>query len=208
MHHQLLQKEVRDTDQPIGNRHHRAKHLKHWAVAIVLCLMTLAAGRRPAEAQQSATLSGTVNDNSGAVIGGARIELTNEASGIVRNTVTNGSGFYTLAAIPPGSYKVTVTANGFKQYSQDGVVFTEGQSRTLPDLKLAVGSESQQVIVTGQDGYSATIGMGEIDPEFENKQVILATERDGKAIDIPRLAIPGDKRAGRSVRDVASIVVR
>jgi molybdate transport system substrate-binding protein len=67
---------------------------------------------------------------------------------------------------------------------------------------------NQQVIVTGQDGYSVTVGMGEIDPEFENKQVILATERDGGAVDAPRLAVPGDKRAGRSVRDVASIVVR
>ena len=67
---------------------------------------------------------------------------------------------------------------------------------------------NQQVIVTGQDGYSVTLGMGEIDPEFENKQVILGIVRDGTAVAIPRLAIPGDKRLGRDVRDVASIVVR
>ena len=66
----------------------------------------------------------------------------------------------------------------------------------------------QEVIVTGQDGYSVSFAMGEIDPEFENKPVLLALQQDGTALDVPRLAVPGDKRAGRSVRDVASITVR
>ena len=62
--------------------------------------------------------------------------------------------------------------------------------------------------MTGQDGYSVTLAMGEIDPEFENKPVLLALDRDGAALPLPRLALPGDKRAGRSVRDVATITVR
>ncbi len=66
----------------------------------------------------------------------------------------------------------------------------------------------QVITVTGRDGYSVTVAMGEIDPEFENKPIVLATERNGTALDIPRLAIPGDKRPGRSVRDVTSIEVR
>ncbi len=66
----------------------------------------------------------------------------------------------------------------------------------------------QVVTITGLDGYSVSLAMGEIDPEFENKPVILATERDGAALDVPRLAVPDDKRPGRSVRDVASISVR
>ncbi len=122
-------------------------------------------------AQQSATLSGTVNDNSGAVVANAKIELTNEASGIVRDTVTNGSGFYTLPAIPPGSYKVTVTANGFKQYSQSGVVFTEGQSRTLPNLKLDVGSESQQVNVTSATESTIPVDNGAVGTTLNNYMV-------------------------------------
>ena len=66
----------------------------------------------------------------------------------------------------------------------------------------------QVVTITGLDGYSVSLAMGEIDPEFENKPVILATERDGAALDVPRLAVPDDKRPGRSVRDVASISLR
>ena len=66
----------------------------------------------------------------------------------------------------------------------------------------------QVVTITGLDGYSVSLAMGEIDPEFENKHVILATMRDGAALDVPRLAVPEDKRPARSVRDVASISVR
>ncbi len=66
----------------------------------------------------------------------------------------------------------------------------------------------QVITVTGRDGYSVTVAMGEIDPEFENKPIVLATERNGSALDVPRLAIPGEKRPGRSVRDVTSIEVR
>ena len=66
----------------------------------------------------------------------------------------------------------------------------------------------QVVTVIGKDGYTATLALGEIDPEFEGKAVILATEGNGAALDQPRLAIPGDKRLGRDVRDVVSINVR
>src|ERR1700733_11498189 len=127
MLHQVVKRKAQNTDKDPGTKRYGAVHLKHWALAVVLCVVALATGVQLAVAQQSATLSGTVNDNSGAGVAGAKVDLTNEDSGVVRDTVTNGSGFYTLPAIPPGSYKVTVTANGFKQYSQTGVIFTEGQ---------------------------------------------------------------------------------
>lgn len=170
---QLIKRLTRYMEPDPANRKLRSEKyqtakVNRWVIACVLCL---AVCLQPALAQQSATLSGTVNDESGAVVGGARIELTNEASGIVRNTVTNGSGFYTLAAIPPGSYKVTVTANGFKQYTQEGVVFTEGQSRTLPDLKLDVGSESQQVVVTGAAESTIPVDTGAVGTTLNNYMV-------------------------------------
>ena len=64
------------------------------------------------------------------------------------------------------------------------------------------------IIVTGKDGYAAAISDGEIDPKLENKQVILAYEKDGKPLDAPRLIVPGDLHAARSVQDVASVAVQ
>jgi DMSO/TMAO reductase YedYZ molybdopterin-dependent catalytic subunit len=66
------------------------------------------------------------------------------------------------------------------------------------------------VSMTGSDDYVAVLAVGEISPEFEGKQVILATSMDGKPLDAgrPRVVVPGDKRGGRSVRDVVKIEVK
>ena len=63
------------------------------------------------------------------------------------------------------------------------------------------------VSVTGSDNYVAVLAVGEISPEFEGKQVILATTMDGKPLDAARVVVPLDKRGGRSVHDVVKIEV-
>jgi VCBS repeat-containing protein len=70
------------------------------------------------------------------------------------------------------------------------------------------GQEVRQVVrVQGSDGYVADFVMAEISPDFGNHPVQLATARDGTALPIPRLIVPGEKRGGRSVRDVVRIEV-
>ncbi len=65
------------------------------------------------------------------------------------------------------------------------------------------------VLVTGSDGYTAVIALGEIAPAFENKQVILAESMNGTPLGDGhlRIVVPGDARGGRSVKDVVSIAV-
>jgi len=66
------------------------------------------------------------------------------------------------------------------------------------------------VRVEGRDGYSIVLAAGEIAPDFEGKRVIIALAKNGMPLgdDGLRLVVPGDKRGGRSVRDVVRIVVR
>jgi hypothetical protein len=61
--------------------------------------------------------------------------------------------------------------------------------------------------VTGRDGYTVVLALAEINPDFEGKQVLLAYRRDGKPMagNALRLVVPGDRRGGRSVRDVVRI---
>jgi hypothetical protein len=69
---------------------------------------------------------------------------------------------------------------------------------------------SQTVLILGRDGYRAVLALGEIAPEFEGEQVILAAERmDDQPLDAEqlRIIVPLDKRGGRSVREVARIEV-
>ena len=71
------------------------------------------------------------------------------------------------------------------------------------------GSRLQHVLlVRGADGYAVTLAIGELDPLFEGKQVIIATKQDGVALAALRLLVPGDKHAARNVRDLVSIEVR
>jgi DMSO/TMAO reductase YedYZ molybdopterin-dependent catalytic subunit len=67
----------------------------------------------------------------------------------------------------------------------------------------------QTVLVTGQDGYSAALAVGEVSPDFEGKPVILAETMNGHALGPShlRLVIPGDRKGARNVRDVARITV-
>ena len=67
----------------------------------------------------------------------------------------------------------------------------------------------QTVLVTGRDGYTATLALGEIAPEFENKQVIVAERVDGQPLgpEHLRLVVPGDRRGGRGVHDLMRIAV-
>jgi hypothetical protein len=68
---------------------------------------------------------------------------------------------------------------------------------------------SQALLVTGRDGHTAVVALCEIAPEFEGKPVILARRLDGQPLSQGRLHIivPGDRRGGRSIRDVASLEV-
>src|ERR1035437_716730 len=112
------------------------------AAALLLVLILLAS---TSFAQQlTGTLSATVTDSAGAVVPNAKVTMKNEKSGDVRTTVSNGSGYFTVTAVQPGSYSVTVEAPGFKTWQQTGIVFAQGDSRTLPNVKLEVG----QVTVT------------------------------------------------------------
>jgi hypothetical protein len=67
----------------------------------------------------------------------------------------------------------------------------------------------QTVAIAGSDGYTAILALGEISPEFEGKQVILAEREDDKPLAAGhlRIIVPGDHRGGRSVHDVVSITV-
>lgn len=120
------------------------------AAALLLVLVLLASN---GFAQQlTGTLSATVSDSAGAVVPNAKITMKNDASGDIRTTVSNGSGYFSITAVQPGSYSVSIEAPGFKTWNQTGIVFSQGDSRTLPNVKLEVGKVTETVeIKAGAD---------------------------------------------------------
>ena len=94
----------------------------------------------------TARISGTVQDNTGAAIPGANITLTDTDTGTVRTLTADGAGSFSASALPVGHYTAQVVSTGFQGESQK-FVLQVSQVQTL-DFKLAVGSESQTVEVT------------------------------------------------------------
>ncbi len=104
----------------------------------------------PALAQtELATLTGLVTDPSGAVLRGATIRVTNEATNISASTPSNDSGRYVLPSLRPGVYRVETSLAGFRKQVQSGVTLQVNQTARL-DIALQVGDVSEQVTVTAE----------------------------------------------------------
>ena len=81
----------------------------------------------------SASLSGTVQDSTGAIVSGAAVTLQNVATGAERKSVSNGVGAFTFEAEPSGDYKLTVQETGFKELVRSDIHLSPGDSLVLPD---------------------------------------------------------------------------
>jgi hypothetical protein len=99
-------------------------------------------------AQVTATLSGTVEDQSGGVIPGATVTLTNEATKFATAETSNGAGLYAFPSLTPGTYDIKASAKGFQAKAVTGIVLNAGDAKTVPALDLTVGAESQTITVS------------------------------------------------------------
>lgn len=99
-------------------------------------------------AQDTAQITGTVTDPTGAAISGAHVTVANSLQGIKRTATTNGSGEYLFSALPIGSYDVVVTAPGFKKYQATNIVLRVAE-KARADVKMQVGAENTEVNVQG-----------------------------------------------------------
>jgi Carboxypeptidase regulatory-like domain/TonB dependent receptor/TonB-dependent Receptor Plug Domain len=94
-----------------------------------------------------ATLSGTVTDQSGAVLPQASVSAKNIATSITRSSTASAAGFYSVPNLLPGVYDVTVTAQGFSTEIKTGINLTVGEQQVL-DFTLQIGKTSQTVVVS------------------------------------------------------------
>jgi len=109
-----------------------------------LFLLMLSVGLRAQLA--TATLSGTVTDPTGASIAQAKVTVQNVATGIKRNTTTNGDGWFTVPLLPPGNYTLTVEQSGFATITNRDVILNIGDQRSLL-LQLRVSNVAETVNV-------------------------------------------------------------
>lgn len=118
-------------------------------IGLSLCFLTIAALlilMPRLQAQENATINGTVTDASGAVVSNAKLSLTNTATGQVRNEVSNSVGAYRFGNVGIGTYTLDAAAPGFQKYTKIGIVVNVAE--TLEEnVQFKVGSSTQTVSV-------------------------------------------------------------
>ena len=100
---------------------------------------------------QTGSITGTVVDPSGAAIPGAKIQVTDQATGnLTRETASDTGGTFRALNLPPGTYRIKISAPGMEELARDGVVLDQDQTLGLGQVALTVGQASQTVTVTTQ----------------------------------------------------------
>lgn len=132
-----------------------SRGMSRWILAFTAAFALLFLGS-VCSAQTTAQLTGTVADASGAVIPGADVTLTDQATGLSRSVQTNGAGLFAFPALTPGVYKVKATAKGFTSKELTGIVLHAGDQGAVPTMALQVGAQDTTVSVEAASEMIAT----------------------------------------------------
>src|SRR5258706_6550262 len=134
---------------------------------VLVCLrnvfLVLSLGCSLVWGQATAQISGTVKDQSGAVLPGVEITATQTETGIARTTVSNETGSYVLPSLPLGPYRLEAALPGFRTFIQTGIVLQVNSSPVV-NPSLEVGQVTEQVEVQANaaqvETRSAAVGQG------------------------------------------------
>ena len=116
-------------------------------LALLLAAMPALLVRRSQAQVTTSTLSGTVEDATGALIPGAAVSLRNPKTNFLRKTTSNDHAVFSFPSIDPGDYVLTVTMPGFNTYVQKGIHLDPQDSRTISDIRMKPGDVTQTVTV-------------------------------------------------------------
>ncbi len=157
---------------------------------LLFCLCVLALLATSALGQGIfATLTGIVTDPSGSVVPGAKVVLKDALSGSLRETVSNGEGYYTFASVPVGTYVLTVEAKGFQTYKADQISMGGGERRNI-NAGLVLAGTTQTVEVSAQDFTIAPVDSGEKSFTLSTKELENFTQVGSNAAEYVKIT-PG-----------------
>jgi hypothetical protein len=97
----------------------------------------------------TATVNGTVNDETGAVLPGVTVTAKNVGTGMELFSVTSNLGRYTITGLAPGSYEIRAELEGFSLYLQKGLTLNIGKTYTI-DIIMKLGTVAETITVTGE----------------------------------------------------------
>ncbi|MGI8782937.1 MAG: TonB-dependent receptor domain-containing protein [Acidobacteriota bacterium] len=136
---------------------------------VLWLVILLFAGAQLALAQ-TAQVTGRIADPTGGLIQGAAVTMTHIGKGVDRETYSNEEGYYTVPALEPGAYRMTVQMAGFKPVTRSGITLRVEQVARI-DFTMEVGEVHDQVTVTGDSPLleSTTSSVGQV---VDNRKIV------------------------------------
>jgi hypothetical protein len=126
-----------------------------------VCVLFLCASSLVFAQAGRGSISGVVSDPSRATVSGAKVTALNQATGVTLHTVTSEAGLYGFVSLPPGTYLITASHEGFESVAQDNVLVTVDQASTA-NIALRVGSVTEVITVSERpplvDTSNSTVG--------------------------------------------------
>ncbi len=146
---------------------------------------------------QNATgsISGTVADASGAVIPNAKVTLTDQATNTKRDTVSNGSGYFHFAAVPPATYTLNVSADGFRTWEARNMTLTQGNNVNVPNISMQIGTATQEINVVASDEVVVPTDTGQVSHTLNEHMVTELAIQGRDAAELMKI-MPGMGMAG------------
>jgi hypothetical protein len=130
-------------------------HWKRSHIIVIVVPLLCFSHTLMAQSSGSAQISGSITDQSSAVVSNAQVRVTQTDTAQVRTTVSSASGSYVFPSLPVGPYTLEVIAQGFQHYVQSGIVLAVGNEVEV-NVPLQVGNVSQEVHVSGEAGLVQT----------------------------------------------------
>jgi hypothetical protein len=140
------------------------------------------------------TVRGTVKDPAGQLVNGATVTLTDPSKNFTRTQQTNEDGQYVFNAVPPGTYRLEITATGFKTASVSGVEALV-DTPTVRDVPLEIGAVSETVDVTSAAEAAINTSDATIGNSFERKRIVELPLNANNVVGLLSLQ-PGVTRSG------------
>lgn len=170
-----------------------------------LCILFIASN---VQGQTTGSIAGVVHDQSGAVLPGVSVTVTNSATQESRQTLTDEAGRYTAPLLPPGNYALRFEMHGFRTVRREGVVLRVTE-RVALDVSLEVSSVAEELTIVADAALvqTETATMGHVVEEMQIRQLPLASRNFTQILGLSSgtsVSVPDTAALGRGTQNIST----
>src|SRR6266478_9948369 len=160
-------------------------------LSFVLALMLMVLPTPTTAKVSNGSLSGSIADPQGAAVPNATVTATNKATNQVLTATSDNSGLFRLGPLPPGTYRIEVSKQGFRKAAFDNVEVAVGADRGLGALKLEIGEVTATVEVSAAPPLVESTE-AQITNEFTSANIgMFPGVLENQGLDFLALTVPG-----------------